>query len=92
MSRGQGPDRARPLPGPRLAGLVCAHHLVDAGAGLAERLQGRGGKKGIGTADPGMIGHTLAELRRLLISLVQARAPDPDGAPAEDSERSKSGR
>lgn len=26
-----------------------------------------------------MIGYTLAELRRLLNSLVQARAPDPDG-------------
>jgi len=25
-----------------------------------------------------MIGYTLAELRRLLISLVQARAPDPE--------------
>ena len=26
-----------------------------------------------------MIGYTLAELRRLLISLVQARSPDPGG-------------
>jgi hypothetical protein len=26
-----------------------------------------------------MIGYSLAELRRLLNSLVQARAPDPDG-------------
>jgi hypothetical protein len=26
-----------------------------------------------------MIGYTLAELRRLLNSLAQARAPDPDG-------------
>ena len=25
-----------------------------------------------------MIGYTLAELRRLLISLIQARAPDPE--------------
>jgi len=35
-------------------------------------------KKGLGTGDPGMIGYTLAELRRLLNSLVQARAPDLD--------------
>jgi hypothetical protein len=35
--------------------------------------------KGVGTSDPGMIGCTLAELRRLLNSLVQTRAPDPDG-------------
>ena len=27
-----------------------------------------------------MIGYTLAELRRLLISLIQARAPDPEAA------------
>jgi len=31
-------------------------------------------------SDPDMIGYTLAELRRLLISLVQARAPDPERA------------
>jgi hypothetical protein len=28
---------------------------------------------------PGMIGYTLPEIRRLLISLVQACAPDPEG-------------
>ncbi len=32
-----------------------------------------------GTSDPGMISHTLPEIRRLLISLIQACSPDPDG-------------
>ena len=36
-------------------------------------------KGGLGISDPGMIGYTLAELRRLLNSLVTARSPDPDG-------------
>jgi len=36
-------------------------------------------KKGVGTSDPAMIGYTLPEIRRLLISLVQARSPDPEG-------------
>jgi hypothetical protein len=36
-------------------------------------------KKGAGTSDPGMIGYTLAELRRLLNSLAYTRAPDPYG-------------
>jgi hypothetical protein len=35
--------------------------------------------KGIGTSDPGMIGYTLPGIRRLLVSLVQACAPDPEG-------------
>ena len=35
-------------------------------------------KKGIGTSDPGMIGYTLPGIRRLLISLIQACAPDPE--------------
>ena len=35
--------------------------------------------KGVEARDPGMIGYTLAELRRLLNSLIQARSPDPDG-------------
>ena len=35
-------------------------------------------KKGIGTSDPGMIGYTVPEIRRLMISLIQARAPDPE--------------
>jgi DDE superfamily endonuclease len=69
---------ARSLPGPQLACLVRPHHLVHAGPGLAGRQQGPGRKKGAGTSDPGMIGYTLAELRRLLISLIQARAPDPE--------------
>jgi hypothetical protein len=34
--------------------------------------------KGLGTSDPGMIGYTLPEIRRLLTSLVQACAPDPE--------------
>ena len=29
-------------------------------------------------ATPGMIGYTLPEIRRLLINLIQARAPDPE--------------
>jgi hypothetical protein len=37
-------------------------------------------KGGAGTSNPGMIGYTLAVLRRLLNSLVQARAPDPESA------------
>jgi hypothetical protein len=37
-------------------------------------------KGGAGTSNPGMIGYTLAVLRRLLKSLVQARAPDPESA------------
>ena len=35
-------------------------------------------KKGSAPATPGMIGYTLPEIRRLLISLVQACAPDPE--------------
>ena len=31
-----------------------------------------------GTSDPGMIGYTLPEIRRLLISLVHPCAPDPE--------------
>ena len=54
-------------------GLVRPRHLVDSRAGLA----GPGRKKGISASDPGMIGYTLPEIRRLLISLVQACAPDP---------------
>lgn len=38
--------------------------------------------KGIGTSDLGMIGYTLAEIRRLLVSLVQACVPDPEGSGA----------
>jgi hypothetical protein len=47
--------------------------------GLARRQQDPGRKKGVGTSDPGMIGYTLAEIRRLLNSLGDSRAPDPDG-------------
>jgi hypothetical protein len=39
---------------------------------------GPGRKKGIGASDPGMIGYMLPEIRRLLVSLVQACAPDPE--------------
>ena len=76
---GQGRGRARPVPGPHLAGLVCPHHLVHARPGLARRQPGPG-EKGAGTGDPGMIGYTLAEIRRLLNSLVTAHAPDPDAS------------
>ena len=41
----------------------------------ASRAQAR--KKGAGTSDPGMIGYTLPEIRRLLISLIQRYAPIP---------------
>ena len=34
--------------------------------------------RGAGTRDPGMIGYTLPEIRRLLISLIQRYAPDPE--------------
>ena len=43
---GQGRGRARPVPGPHLARLVCPHHLVHARAGLACRQQGPGPKRG----------------------------------------------
>ena len=36
--------------------------------------------KGVEARDPGMIGYTLAEIRRLLISLIQACSPDPERA------------
>ena len=61
-----------------VAGLACPHHLVHARAGLAGRQQGLDRKRGIGTGDPGMISYTLPELRRLLISLIQACSPDPE--------------
>jgi hypothetical protein len=79
LPAGQGRGRARSLPGPHLAGLVRPHHLVHARPGLAGRQPGPGRKKGIGTSDPDMIGYMLPEIRRLLISLVQACAPDPEG-------------
>ena len=75
---GQGRGRTRSVPGAVLAGLVCPHHVVNARAGLAGGQPGPGRKKGIGTSDPGMIGYTLPEIRRLLISLVQAYAADPE--------------
>ena len=59
LPAGQGRGRARPVPGPYLAGLVCPHHLVHARPGLAGRQPGPGRKKGTGTSDPGMIGYTL---------------------------------
>ena len=34
--------------------------------------------KGIGTSDPGVIGYTVPENRRLLAGLVQRYAPDPE--------------
>jgi len=79
LPAGQGRGRTRSVPGAVLAGLVCPHHVVHARAGLAGGQPGPGRKKGIGTSDPGMIGYTLPEIRRLLVSLVQACAPDPEG-------------
>src|SRR5579862_1556498 len=79
LPAGQGRGRARSLPGPHLARLVRPHHLVYVRPGLARRQQGPSRKKGVGTSDPGMIGYTLPEIRRLLISLIQADAPVPGG-------------
>jgi hypothetical protein len=56
---------------------VSPHHLVHARPGLARGQQGHGGKKGVGTSDPGMTGYTLPEIRRLLINLIQSYPPDP---------------
>ena len=39
-----------------------------------------GGKSGIGTSDPGMIGYTLAEIRRLLAKIAQQQPPGPEHA------------
>ena len=75
---GQIRGRAGSLPGPVLAGLVRPRHLVHARPGLARGQQGPGGKRGIGTSDPGMIGYTVPEIRRLLTGLVQRYAPDPE--------------
>ena len=77
---GQGRDRAGSLPGAHLAGLVCPRHLVDARAGLAVRRPRPGGKRGIGTSDPGMIGYTLAEIRRLLAKISPQQPPGPEHA------------
>jgi hypothetical protein len=77
LPAGQGRRRAGSPPGPYLAGLVRPHHLVHARAGLARGQQGHGSKKGAGTSDPGMIGYTLPEIRRLLINLIQSYSPDP---------------
>jgi hypothetical protein len=46
---------------------------------LGSLRQGPGGRRGLGIGDPGMIGYTLPELRRLLNSLITTRSPDPDG-------------
>jgi len=74
---GEGRGRARPVPGPHLAGLVCPYHLVHARAGLAGGQPGPGRKKGVGIGEPGLISYTLPEIRRLLVSLVQRYVPDP---------------
>jgi hypothetical protein len=47
--------------------------------GTAVGTLGQGGKRGIGTSDPDMIGYTLPQIRRLLISLIQACSLDPEG-------------
>jgi hypothetical protein len=79
LPAGQERGRTRSVPGAFLAGLICPHHVVHARPGPAGGQPGPGRKKGIGTSDPGMIGCTLPEIRRLLVSLVQACAPDPGG-------------
>ena len=52
-------------------------------------------KKGTGTSDPGMIGYTLPEIRRLLISLIQRYSPDPTrsgrGPPGTENASTKPG-
>jgi hypothetical protein len=52
--------------------------FVHARPGLAVRQQGPGHKRGTGTSGPGMIGYTLPEIRRLLISLIQHYLPEPE--------------
>lgn len=49
---------------------------ADRPTALARGL-GTGNKRGTGTRDPGIIGFTVPEIRRLLVSLIQACAPDP---------------
>ncbi len=50
--------------------------ILDTAWLAASRAQAQ--KLGAGTSDPGMIGYTLPEIRRLLISLIQRYAPDPE--------------
>jgi len=73
----QGRSRPRSLPGPLLARLVCPHHPLDAGPGLAGRQQSPGRKGGTSPSSQGMIGYTLPEIRRLLTALIQTSTPDP---------------
>jgi hypothetical protein len=61
-------------------GLARPHHLVHARPGVAVRQQSAGGKRGTGTSDPGMIGYTLAEIRRLLIKITSQQPPSPEHA------------
>ncbi|BEK87843.1 IS701 family transposase [Nocardia seriolae] len=75
---GQRRSRARPLPGPQLARLVRAHHVVDARPGLAGRFQSRCRKGGLADPSEGMIALTLPEIRRLLIAFVLTRHHRPD--------------
>jgi hypothetical protein len=53
--------------------------LQDAGdhSGRGVPAVARRPKRGVGSSDPGMISFTLPEIRRLLISLIQACSPDP---------------
>jgi hypothetical protein len=39
-----------------------------------------GGKRGLGTSDPGMIGYTLAEIRRLLAKISSQDSLGPEHA------------
>ncbi|GAA2467007.1 hypothetical protein GCM10010198_10770 [Nocardia seriolae] len=62
------------LSGPFLAGLVCPHHVVDAGPGLAGRIENRCIKRGTDPSSVGMIALTLPEIRRLLVAFVLTRS------------------
>ena len=70
-------------------GLVRPHHLVDARPGLARRHPRPGRKRGIGTSDPGMIGYTLAEIRRLLAKISPQHPPGPEHARSWSRRRRK---
>ena len=54
-------------------------HITLSMLALAGGQRVPGQKRGVGTSDPGMIGYTLPEIRKLLIGLIQARSPNPDG-------------
>lgn len=71
-------SRTRSVSGPVLAGLVCPHHPVDARPRLVRRLSIPCRKEGTAAGEPGMIGFTLPEIRRLLTKLVLRLADAAD--------------